>query len=172
MGGFKDKRFGKPSKGKESSPTRFLYISGVGSEFSSDPVLLKNYLEQFGELQFDFMDDENHFEGIYMPLNRRYCFAIYKEVTSAIQAYEHFQHNPSNFPLGVSHLLVRYTDVSDNKSPPEPESTSETIHVNVPGLFLLENFVSVEEEASLLAEYGTDSAPWKESLHRRVQVSF
>lgn len=62
--------------------------------------------------------------------------------------------------------------------PSRPECTSTTDHVQVPGLMLLPNFVTPEEEASLLAVLLGPQAPWAPSqstpteggvVKRRVQ---
>lgn len=47
--------------------------------------------------------------------------------------------------------------------------TSETADVNIPGLTLLEQFVSEEEEAELLRHFLVADAHWTGPLRRRVQ---
>ena len=47
--------------------------------------------------------------------------------------------------------------------PSRPECTSTTDHISVPGLILVENFVSEEEEASLMAVILGPHAPWAPS---------
>ena len=57
----------------------------------------------------------------------------------------------------------------------EPECTSSTSHIDVPGLLLIEDFISIEEESELLDGSGIASesfSSWITYLTRRVQVRF
>jgi hypothetical protein len=172
MGPFRDKRFNKPSKEKQNLPTRFLYLSGVGDEFKTDAIILKGYLEKFGELDEAFLDSDEpgHHFGIYMPSDRRYSFIIYKDIKSAVVALNHIQSNPEITDLGISKVLVRYAEVTENKQPSQIEDTSVTRDVIISGLFLIENYIDEECEQRLMSEYGSETAPWRETLNRRVQV--
>ena len=176
--GFKDKMFVRPTKGNAGSATRYLYLSGVGSDLGTDPTALHQYLSTFGELESVVEDNQNEdvdesgksAPGIYMPPNRRYCFAVFKLVESAIAAYDFFNQSSSIAELGVSQIMAKYSDIAGSRGPPEAECTSSTCSVVVPGFALIENFISEEEEMKLIEEYGGEQAPWKESLNRRVQV--
>lgn len=176
--GFKDKMFVRPTKGNAGLPTRYLYLSGVGSDLGTDPMALHQFLSRFGELESIGADDEEDNQdelskeasGVYMPPNRRYCFAVFKLVESAIAAHDFFSRNSSVDELGVSQVMAKYSDIAGSRGPPEAECTSSTSSVIVPGFTLIENFISEEEEMNLMEEYGSEQAPWKESLNRRVQV--
>lgn len=123
--------------------------------------------------------------AIVMIENRRYCYVVYVSAASA-QSAHHFcrlsvveqqEIDPERFALlqrlGASKLCVKFASTKrPYKAPPEMECTSSTAHVQVPGLHLLEEYVSEGEEAALLAELGGDDAPWKDSILRRVQVQW
>lgn len=68
-------------------------------------------------------------------------------------------------------VVVRYASVViDCNTSPEPESTSVTDHIAIPGLYLISEFLSADEETKLLAQYG-DSESWIASgINRNVQV--
>ena len=55
--------------------------------------------------------------------------------------------------------------------PPEPECTSTTAQVSVPGLSLLEDFLTPDEETLLLESLCGQDAHWQQTITRRVQVS-
>lgn len=50
---------------------------------------------------------------------------------------------------------------------PSPAAQNSAAALNIPGLHLLLDFVTAEEEASLLA--AVDAAPWVDMAKRRVQ---
>ena len=65
---------------------------------------------------------------------------------------------------------VQYTEAVRERRMPAVASlscTSETRHVEIPGLVLQENFVSAAEEADILAQL--DALPWEAQMSRRVQ---
>jgi hypothetical protein len=109
MGPFRDKRFNKPSKEKQNLPTRFLYLSGVGDEFKTDAIILKGYLEKFGELDEAFLDSDEpgHHFGIYMPSDRRYSFIIYKDIKSAVVALYHIKNKTEKKGIWICKVFVR-----------------------------------------------------------------
>ena len=57
------------------------------------------------------------------------------------------------------------------QSPPEPECTSLTSDVDVPGLFLFEDFLSGYEESELLSKCTFSETALHRSMNRRVQVN-
>lgn len=54
------------------------------------------------------------------------------------------------------------------KEPPEPECTSTTENIVVPGLTLIENFIHPDEESAILGQFDSD-AKWECGINRRVQ---
>lgn len=55
-------------------------------------------------------------------------------------------------------------------SPTDPECPSASAHVVIPGLVLIEDFISEEEEAALLhVADGDQGIHWQDVISRRVQ---
>jgi hypothetical protein len=52
---------------------------------------------------------------------------------------------------------------------PEPVPAFTT-NIDVPGLYLINDFVSPEEEEQLLADPFSQDGPWVQGISRRVQV--
>lgn len=166
--GFKEKRFVKPSKDSLDAPSQHLYFAGLGCQMKTDREQLREFLvARFGPLQSGEDDD-----GLYMPAERRYCIASFPDIEQAVRAHVFFAAEPDLSSLGASKVVARFAQLAEEKTSraPEPECTSATEEVHVPGLLLVPDFVSAEEEAALLGELGGDSAPWRDSLNRRVQV--
>lgn len=156
-------RFRRPQN--NSGPTRFLYVSGVGDEMGTKESSLVEIFSQFGEI--DFSDGY----GIDLVPNRRYCFVCFVEVESAMKALQHFSAEYELPNLPQTKIMVRYAEEVKEKIIPKIDCTSSTNHIEVPGLFLIEEFVNPEEEEGLLSEFGSDNSPWKDSISRRVQVT-
>jgi hypothetical protein len=179
--GFKDKRFVKPSKDVQETPTKHLYMAGLGQQMGTNRELLRKFLvDKFGPLeesQRDDGDDDDgvNDDGLYMPHDRRYCVASFQSVEHAVVANDFFHTDPDLSFVGASKVSVRFANLAEDriKTIPEPICTSTTSSIEVPGLYLLEDFISEEEENQLMEQIGCDSSPsWKESLNRRVQVLF
>lgn len=166
--GFKDKKFAKPSKATAHVPSQHLYLGGIGSQMKTPRDELRTLLIQFGEL----MSEEEGDDGISMPEDRRFCFASFSTVDSAERAYHFFSTEPSFPTINASKVDVKYAQRVDEeqKKSPEPECTSLSEHVVVPGMAIINNFISADEEQALMDELANKSSPaWKESLSRRVQ---
>jgi len=171
--GFKDRYFSKPNK-DENEPTRFLYFGGVGDQLCSDILKFKSFLLSFGSLDVDFFTiddtkvDETLYEGIYLPKGRKFCFVAYSSIDEATAALEYVSQNPTISEL-AQNIDVKFAQLAVKSPSPQPECPSSTEDVTVPGLFLVENFVDDLLQAKLMEEFGSEDAPWKESLSRRVQ---
>lgn len=170
----------KPSRDSMDEPTRHLYFAGLGEQMGTDREVLRQFLiERFGSLDespstsgTSAEKNEDYDDGLYMPHDRRYCVASFKDLDHAIAGFDFFQNDPDLSFLGASKVIAKFAHVAEERSKnvPEPQCTSTTSEIEIPGLYLVENFLSEEEESQLLNELGSDSAPWKESLNRRVQV--
>lgn len=126
-------------------------------------------------------------KGIYFPFERRYCFVGFKEISSSINCYNFFQdeENVANFfnlhpefPLEFSKLHVKYAkSASSRNQNPLPECTSAFSDITIPGLFIINNFLTEEEEKRWIEKdteekkggIANENGPWKESMNRRVQ---
>lgn len=166
--GFKDKKFAKPSRSTANEPTCHLYLGGIGAQMKTPRDALKTLLETFGPLVQEGEDDD----GVYLPDDRRFCFASYESIEYASRAFEFFN-TTTDFPtLHCTKVDVKYAQRADEieKGNSDPECTSVSEHIIVPGLAVIPEFISAEEESSLMEELGNDSLPiWKESISRRVQ---
>jgi hypothetical protein len=190
---FKDKKFVKPSKQTTVVPSRHVYLAGLGHQMGTDRETLRAFLiSHFGPLATNMpvagtnktdgedkeesekpVEEDEEDDGIYMPQDRRYCIASFPTLEASIAAYEFFSNEEHDVSvLGASRILTNFAQQMDNQKlqkSPEAECTSTTASVVVPGLVLIENFVTEDEAVLLMAELGDECAPWRESLCRRVQ---
>lgn len=152
-------RFCKPKI--DSPPTRFLYVSGAGDQLGTNPSLLMEVFGRFGELAED---------RIEFIKGKRFCFIIYVDTESAIRARDNL--SDTSIPeLGEIKVHIKFAaEVVPSQGIPEPECTSTTEHTSIPGMSLVENFINEDEETILLDHSCSSSAPWEQSLNRRVQV--
>ncbi len=165
--GFKDSRFVKPSKEDKEKPTCHLYISGIGEELKTDPQSIRAFLLTFGELDQSCQGDL----AIYMPEGKRYIFVTFKSLEAAVSCYTYLLERGSIPELQVSRVVARFATLASQQGPAEPECTSITEDVTVPGLKLISDFITEQEENELLAEFD-EPCKWKQTLNRRVQVFF
>jgi alkylated DNA repair protein alkB homolog 8 len=159
-------RFKKPRHGKGDIPTRFLYVAGVGDGLGTDASMLERIFGVHGRI-----------EEIIMPPAYRYCYICFSNVDDAEKARGAL--SGSRVEGLTTNLYIKYAeeDVEEKTvGPPEPECTSESININVPGCVVLENFVSEEEEETLLGGIEGKQpssewqvADWEKILSRRVQ---
>jgi hypothetical protein len=161
---FKDSRFAKPSA-SFTGPSRHLYISGIGHQTKTPKSGLLSFFSAFGALE-----DVDGDQGIYMPDAKRYVFVTYVDQAVAEQVFQALTANPTIAVVDAHSLSVKYATLASSKRPPEPECTSTTDHVHVPGALVVEEFISEEEEKELLECY--QRGDWKVSLNRRVQVGY
>jgi len=177
--GLKEERFCKPRSNASGAVTvtRFLYVAGVGAAIGSDIEKLRMFFEQFGELDYSVGD------AIDMVPERRYCYVCFKEASSAEKALTFITKDATCDAayllehIGASKLIPNYA--LEKASVPAPASTeiectssARNQGLEVPGCFILPDFITTEEEAALLAELAGEDAPWRENLSRRVQVLY
>ena len=174
----KDERFCKPrlNAAGGAGSTRFLYVAGVGAAIGSDMEKLKSFFESFGEL------DDSTGEAVDMVPDRRYVYIIYKDALSAEKAVHFITKDKSCDAayllekVGASKVIPNYAiekSSINTVAPAEVECTSSlrNMALQVPGCYILPDFISGEEEQLLLSELAGAEAPWRENLSRRVQVS-
>lgn len=152
-------RFTKPRL--DTGPQRFLYISGVGDQLGTDPKVLAEVFSRFGPLEGD---------GIEMVAGKRFCYVVFVDIDSAIRAKDEL--NGIKIPeLGNASFFIKFAaETVPSQGFPEPECTMSTESVQIPGLFVLREFLTEEEELHLLSTTCSVTAPWEQSLNRRVQV--
>lgn len=161
--GFKDQRFAKPAA-SFVGPSRSIYIAGLGDQLKTDKTKLVEFFSQFGELE-----DNDGDQGIYMPEGKRFIFISFVDCQVAEHVYSSLEVNPSIPSLNANNLQVKYAQLASTKKSTEPECTSSTDNIHVPGLAVIEDFITEEEESDMMEFYSSND--WKVSLQRRVQVT-
>jgi alkylated DNA repair protein alkB family protein 8 len=152
------KRFVKPRV--DAPPTRFLYLSGVGSQMGTNAADLRALFGRYGELEG---------EGVEMIPDKRFCYVIFLDALSAIDA----RNALNGVPLPELQGAQMYIKFADEYAPPqpmpEPECTSMYPDVEVPGLTLIPDFITEEDHERLMNGICSPEAPWEQSLNRKVQ---
>lgn len=127
--------------------------------------------------EFGDLDYSKGGEAVEMIPNRRFCFVRYVSAEAANRAVIHFQSAAADKDmtelLGVKTIMTRFAcealEASASGGAPVPECTSATKDVVVPGCFLINDFISSEEESQLLELFEPESSTWKNTISRRVQ---
>lgn len=135
--------FVKPSK--KASPTRFLFVSKADI---SDPNLAAELISIFSR----YGDLDETMGPVYINHKRHVCYVCFQDKGSCQKALLATQCKEGmSLSGGVEKLICKYADVERPVTPPpEPECISTTEGVDVPGLTVMEEFVSEEEERFLL----------------------
>jgi hypothetical protein len=104
---FKDCSFVKAGP---NETTRFIYVSGLGDAFGTDPEIIRTLFSTWGELDYSSAIDP-----VYFVEGRRYCFVIYRQVKSAEAATKALGESKElpeevlkNLPEGTSRFYIRY----------------------------------------------------------------
>ena len=165
--------FVKPSKQSSSAEaqeeaTRHLYVCGLGSGLGSTVEMVMSIFAPYGEL-----DSGQAWGAVDLVADKRFCFVSFIDKLSAKAAHDELKAGPVA-ALGGSRLLVKYAEEAvirgaRSKAPPEPEDTSCSEDILVPGLRVAEDFISEEEEEELLRIFDRDDAAWEDGISRRVQ---
>ena len=159
-------RFCKPSGGDQEKITRHLYVCGLGSALGSSVEAIQGVFAPFGEL--------DHSQGcaVEMVDNKRFCFVSFVDEVGAAAAHDSLKDKGiEGSSLSVSKLLIKFAEESRAKSSsiPEPEDTVLSDDIIIPGLHVVEDFITEEEEARYLNFFDGEGAVWEEGLSRRVQ---
>lgn len=100
------------------------------------------------------------------------CYVCFKEEQSAQMAIEYVA--TTGMWLGGRKLSTKYATIArPPMPPPEPECTSSTDEIEVPGLTVIRDFVTEADELHLLQMcdiHENKKSKWKSNLSRRVQV--
>ncbi|XP_076903541.1 alkylated DNA repair protein ALKBH8 homolog [Bidens hawaiensis] len=155
MGGLP--KFTRPKGGQELSCN--LYVANCGPAVGLTLDRIASAFSSFGTLK-----------GVY-PADETGCRVIvsYHDHTSAHSALKALNQNPSR-DLGGRSLHIRYSI----ERPSWPAKASDSVQVyleaselNIPGIYLIHDFVSPQQEEQLLA--AVDARPWHSLAKRRVQ---
>lgn len=166
-------KFVDPNSDEAPVVSRHLYVVGVGQAMGTSKSALYQVFSQFGELDGP-VDGQRAIEYID---GKRYCFVSFKQPEAASVALA--QLNDKNIEdLKNAKIRLKYAieateenDPNASRSPPEPECTSTTEHVQVPGFQVIPDIITPEEEDYLLQGIGSENnSLWQEHISRRVQV--
>lgn len=158
----------KPTGSQLGGKTRHLYVCGLGAALNTPISDIISIFEKFGKLDYSLA-----WGPVECPADKRFCFVSFVDESASVAAFTAMHEQPIQ-AFNVSRLLIRYACLQPEfpgkkKGPPEPECTSLTEDVNVPGLYYVEDFISVEEEAELLQYFDNQESLWEYGLSRRVQ---
>jgi len=163
-------RFVKPSakqSASEDEVTRHIYVCGLGDGLGTTVETVMSIFAPYGALDID-----QAWGAVDLVPDKRFCFVSFIDKSSAKAAHDDLKAGPVE-ALGGSKLLVKYAEENAakarSKGPPEPEDTCCSDDITVPGLRIVEDFVSEEEEAELLSIFDRDDAAWEDGISRRVQ---
>ncbi|KDO26139.1 hypothetical protein SPRG_08500 [Saprolegnia parasitica CBS 223.65] len=149
----------KPRKPKNpEAPTRYLYVANctVGGDHGVGEGAILSCFGAYGTL-CDLVSEDA----------KGYLLVTFATVEAAVAARSALQ-GTSPAALGGRKLFVQFAA----EAPPAGSGSllscpSTTAHVVVPGLSIIDDFISADEEASLLSTI--DGMAWEDSIQRRVQ---
>ena len=148
------------------APTRFLFVNGVGPCVGISTEAVRESFGEYGDVdRVDVFD-----------LSMARCVVTMRRVEDAIAA-QAATHETCRPDLGDRRLWVRFSSDPDSTDG-EPESavkqeetwcaaTRDSATLGVPGVTLIENFVTEEEEREMLACVDSDER-WQRLAKRRV----
>lgn len=103
---------------------------------------------------------------------QRFCWVRYRSMLSAVAAVNALTNTPCG-ELGGRTLYPCFAEEMTRgggaAGGPEP-SPAFTTNIDVPGLFLINDFVSAAEEEEILGGLCNLDGPWIQGISRRVQV--
>ncbi|XP_063607827.1 alkylated DNA repair protein alkB homolog 8-like [Penaeus indicus] len=137
------------------TPTKFLFIGNAGLTTNADESSLVELIRRTG----------TSVEAIMLLPGKQYSFACFASEDQAKQAFES-AHGQMDTPGASSPVYMAYVD----KVPPKPAQQ----HTPPPGLQIVENFISEDEEKMLLnlidwGEKPGDKAEGSLLKHRQVR---
>uniref|UniRef100_A0A3N7ENI7 RRM domain-containing protein n=1 Tax=Populus trichocarpa TaxID=3694 RepID=A0A3N7ENI7_POPTR len=155
-------RFTRPKTPATDSPSPYLYVANCGPAVGLSYDTIASVFNTFGQVKGIYAADESGTRVI----------VSYSEANSAQQALTALN-GKSCADLGGRSLHIRYSVIQPNCEA-ESQQVNEHIpvslldsEVNIPGLYLVHDFLSPQEEKELLA--AVDERPWIGLSKRRVQ---
>ncbi|XP_004512339.1 alkylated DNA repair protein ALKBH8 homolog isoform X2 [Cicer arietinum] len=150
-------RFGRPKNDGEVSPNLFVANCGPAVGLSHDDIA--SVFCKFGELNGVYGADESGTRVI----------VSYSDLGSAQAAMMALHGQPCS-ELGGRSLYIRYSVLQPNPQDQVKDLVPISMtasDLNIPGIYLVHDFVSAKEEEDLLQ--AVDSRPWNCLAKRRVQ---
>ncbi|XP_073131873.1 alkylated DNA repair protein ALKBH8 homolog [Henckelia pumila] len=145
-------------KGRDDESSPHLYVANCGPAVGLSYEIIASVFGTYGEVKGVYSADESGTRVI----------VSFQEKGSAQCALKELNGKPCS-SLGGRSLHIQYSVQSLNKinsteSVPVATSASD---LNIPGLFLIQDFITAKEEEELLS--AVDCGPWKHLAKRRVQ---
>ncbi|CAK4079792.1 unnamed protein product [Aphanomyces euteiches] len=140
-------------------PTKYLYVANctVGGEHGVGEEAILDTFSQFGAVC-----------GLYSADERGYILVTFSDAATAARARSALN-GTSPDTLGNRKVFIQFSD-----NAPQPTSlefslscTSATAQLVIPGLSIIDGFLSPEMEAVMIDSI--DALPWQDSIQRRVQ---
>ncbi|CAL9028557.1 unnamed protein product [Prunus brigantina] len=153
-------RFGRP-KGAQGQSSPNLYVANCGPAVGLSYDTIVSVFGAFGEIKGVFAADESGARVVV-------CFA---EEGCAQNAFNALNGRPCA-ELGGRSLHIRYSVLQPTSQSQGRVNDSVAVsllasELNIPGLYLMHDFVTAKEEEEFLA--AVDERPWKNLSKRRVQ---
>ncbi|KDP28060.1 hypothetical protein JCGZ_19468 [Jatropha curcas] len=151
-------RFTRP-KGEDGQLSTNLYVANCGPSVGISYEMIESVFSRFGQVKGVYAADESGARVI----------VSYFEVDSAQAAFKALNGNFCS-DLGGRHLHIRFSVLQptcERRANDYIPVSLEASELNIPGLYLLHDFVNVKEEQELLA--AVDGRPWNNLSKRRVQ---
>ncbi len=164
--------FVKPSKRKISTgesnatlSTRHLYVSGLGDAMNSTVEQIRTMFSSFGEL-----DESYPWGSIDLPSEKRFCFVSFVDTSSAQRAYDSLKDSAANKGAeGCQRFICDFAEENIIIPVAEPVDCALSADVVIPGLHVIEDFITKEEEEKYLSVFDGEGAQWEDGISRRVQ---
>jgi hypothetical protein len=169
------------SKSDTDSPSRYLYIAGIGHALGSTVEMVHQIFSKLGRLG-DSTDSgdgggSNYSiglfdRGVYLPDDTRFCYVCFEDTSSCSRAVKELGGLGKTIPikeLNNSRLFIKYAAISFSQGLPEPECVSATDHIVVEGVHVIRDFITEDEESNFLSSIGHENGPWLDSMTRRIQ---
>ncbi|KAJ0730725.1 putative tRNA (carboxymethyluridine(34)-5-O)-methyltransferase [Helianthus annuus] len=149
----------RPPKGGHQELSCNLYVANCGPAVGLSLDRIASAFSSYGTVK-----------GVY-PADESGCRVIvsYYDETCAQSALKALNRNPCH-DLGGRSLHIRYSverPPCQVKSGDSVQVSLEASELNIPGIYLIHDFVSAQEEEQLIA--AVDARPWHSLAKRRVQ---
>jgi len=145
---------------QKRGPTQHLYLINA-PEFGGDSEKWREHGV------YDECMKHGTVTGIFSVPSKNFCFVSFSSTSEAALAHAFFSSNP--LPCG-RRVFPQYSEPAPPPKAPQGDQMRDvdsSKHVQVPGMRLIQGFLSKEEELEVLRV--VDSLPWQEGLSRRVQ---
>jgi alkylated DNA repair protein alkB family protein 8 len=170
---------------KEEEETRFVYVCGLGSlerSIAKKPMILAQSIRQ------SFSKWDTSMEGLEIFLQKKqeqksfhigfrsaadaqsFVSNVQGQSVTVIVEGQSFTIERLYCNFAMVTQKSRHINRNQNGEPSRPECTSLTNSVEIPGLFLIENYITETQEASLMATLTGPQAPWASFQKNKSQT--